>query len=277
MIGAIAGDIIGSLYEGDDPLDKAFPLFSRHSYFTDDTVLAVAVAGAVRRGEDFTRAVRRWARRYPNAGYGDLFYRWLQDEGAAPYGSYGNGSAMRVAAIGWAYDDLEVVLHEAARSAGITHNHPEGIKGAQATAAAILLARMGHSKDRIAALLADRFGYDCSVPLGTLQHRGGFDPTCQGTLPMAAVAFLESADFEDAVRNAVSFGGDTDTTACIAGAMAEPYYDGVPEPIQSEVFRRLDRRLRAEVVAFARAYRVPIMSGADAGVRHWWQRLPLRS
>ncbi len=196
--------------------------------------------------------------RYPDAGYGGWFREWLFREDAQPYNSFGNGSAMRVAPIGWAFDDLEVVLREATKSAEVTHNHPEGIKGAQAVAAVILLARTGEPKDAIATLLTDRFGYDCSVELTVLRRRGGFDVTCQGTVPAAAVAFLESTDYEDAVRNAVSLGGDADTLACIAGAMAEAHYGGVPAEIQAQVLRRLDAALRAEVVAFAREYGVPI-------------------
>ncbi|MCC5857843.1 MAG: ADP-ribosylglycohydrolase family protein [Ectothiorhodospiraceae bacterium] len=242
---------------------KDFPLFVPSSTFTDDTVLTVAVASAIREGAGFGASIRRWGRRYPNAGYGGWFRRWLFREDAAPYNSFGNGSAMRVAAIGWAFDDLDVALREAAKSAEVTHNHPEGIKGAQAVAAAVLAGRMGQTKDRMAALLSDRFGYDCSMELSVLQRRGEFDVTCQGTVPAAAVAFLQSTSFEDAVRNAVSFGGDADTLACIAGAMAEAHYGGVPAEIQVEVLRRLDDRLRAEVVAFAQRYGVPLAGDVD--------------
>jgi ADP-ribosylglycohydrolase len=256
MIGAISGDVIGSVHEGAPPTAKDFPLLVARSRFTDDTVLTVAVANAIREGGDFAASIRRWGRRYPDAGYGGWFQDWLFREDAAPYYSFGNGSAMRVAAVGWAFDDLDVVLSQATKSAEVTHNHPEGIKGAQAVAAAVLLGRRGRSKDEIAALLSDRFGYDCSVGLAALQRRGGFDVTCQGTVPAAAVAFLESTDFEDAVRNAVSFGGDADTLACIAGAMAEAHYGRVPAGIQAEVFCRLDDPLRAEVRAFAQAYGV---------------------
>ncbi len=205
--------------------------------------------------------MRHWGRRYPDAGYGGWFRGWLFRDNAPPYNSFGNGSAMRVAPVGWAYDDLDVVLREATKSAEVTHSHPEGIKGAQAIAAVILLARTGESKDAIATLLSDRFEYDCSLELPVLRRRGGFDVTCQGTGPAAAAAFLESTDYEDAVRNAVSLGGDADTLACIAGAMAEAHYGGVPAEIQAQVLCRLDAALRAEVVAFAREYGVPI---ADA-------------
>ncbi|MCS6926056.1 MAG: ADP-ribosylglycohydrolase family protein [Candidatus Binatia bacterium] len=259
MIGAIAGDMIGSVYEGAPAPVKTFPLFVPGSTFTDDTVLTVAIASAILHGEDYASALRRWGRRYPYAGYGGWFATWLFQDHAAPYSSYGNGSAMRVAAIGWAFEDFDMVVREAARSAAVTHNHPEGIKGAQAVAAAILAARHGHTKDQIATLLTDGFGYDCSSDLSVLQRRGGFDVTCQGTVPAAAVAFLASTDFEDAVRNAVSLGGDTDTLACIAGAMAEAFYGGVPATIQAEVLPRLDEALRTEVIAFATQYGVPLI------------------
>lgn len=165
---------------------------------------------------------------------------------------------MRVAAVVWAFDDLDTVLHEAARSAVVTHNHPQGIKGAQAIAATIFLARGGHGKEGIARLFSERFDYDCSATLRDLQSRESFDVTCQETVPPAAVAFLQSNDFEDAVRNAISFGGDADTLACIAGAMAEAHYGAVPAAIQTEVFRRLDEALHTEVLAFAKRYNVPL-------------------
>jgi ADP-ribosylglycohydrolase len=265
VIGAISGDVIGSVHEGTAAKAKDFPLFVPGSTFTDDTVLTVAVANAIRKGADFGTSIRRWGRRYPDAGYGGWFYRWLFQDDAGPYNSFGNGSAMRVAAIGWAFDDLDVVLREATKSAEVTHNHPEGIRGAQAVAAAVLVARLGQTKDQIAALLSDRFGYDCSVRLDTLHRRGGFDVTCQGTVPAAAVAFLESTDFEDAVRNAISLGGDADTLACIAGAMAEAHYGRVPVAIQVEVLRRLDETLRAEVIAFGKLFGVPLADVPDLG------------
>ncbi|HEU0007417.1 MAG TPA: ADP-ribosylglycohydrolase family protein, partial [Terriglobia bacterium] len=264
-IGAISGDVIGSVHEGAPAKAKDFPLFVTGSTFTDDTVLTVAVASAIREGAEFATSLRRWGRRYPHAGYGGWFYDWLFRDTPAPYNSFGNGSAMRVAAIGWAFDDLDAVLREAAKSAEVTHNHPEGIKGAQAVAAAILVARTGQTKDQIAALLSDGFGYDCTMGLSSLQRRCGFDVTCEGTVPAAAAAFLQSTDFEDAVRNAVSFGGDADTLACIAGAMAEAHYGGVPAAIQVEVLRRLDGALHEEVIAFARKYGVPLADAHDIG------------
>ena len=258
MLGAIAGDIVGSVHEGSEPQSKAFALFAPSSRFTDDSVLTIAVASAIRRGEDYAEALRRWGREYPDAGYGGLFRQWLFAEHPRPYNSYGNGSAMRVSALGWAFDDLERVLVEAGRSAEVTHDHFEGIKGAQAVAGAVFLGRKGRSKPRIRELLTDRFGYDCSASLDELRRRSRFDVTCQGTVPAAAIAFLESSGYEDAVRNAVSLGGDADTLACIAGAMAEAHYGGTPEPIQRESLRRLDEPLRAEVLLFVRQYAVPL-------------------
>ena len=228
MLGAIAGDVIGSVYEGSPPVGKSFALFDPACRFTDDSVLTIAVASAIMRGDDYATALLRWGRRYPDAGYGGWFVNWLFEDDAGPYNSFGNGSAMRVSAVGWAFDDPDAVRREAARSAKVTHDHPEGVKGAQAVAALVLAARAGESREGMVRLLESEFGYDCRTPLKTLQQRGDFDVTCQGTVPAAAVAFRESADFEDAVRNAVSMGGDADTLACITGALAEAYYGGVP-------------------------------------------------
>ena len=260
MIGAIAGDIIGSIHEGAAPKPKDFPLFVRGSRFTDDTVLTVAVASAMLNGADYGTCLREWGRRYPAAGYGSGFRRWLFRDDAPAYNSFGNGSAMRVSAIGWALEDLETVLQEAQRSAEVTHNHPQGILGAQAVAAAVWAGRMGKGKDGIKELLSHRFGYDCDLDWAALQRRGGFDITCQGTLPAAAAAFFQSTDYEDAVRNAISLGGDADTLACIAGAMAEAHYGHVPDAIQAEALARLDSALRTEVFRFARRYGLPIFS-----------------
>jgi ADP-ribosylglycohydrolase len=260
MIGAISGDVIGSVHEGSLPQPKDFPLFVPGSCFTDDTVLTVAVGKAIHSKIDYRSSIREWGRRYPHAGYGGWFAKWLFQEGAQPYNSCGNGSAMRVSAIGWAFDELDAVMREAAKSAEVTHNHPEGIKGAQAVAAVVFSARTGHGKDHIRKLLSERFRYDCSRPLDELRQNSEFEITCQATVPAAAVAFLESTDFEDAIGNAVSLGGDADTLACIAGAMAEAHYGGVPRSIQDEVMRRLDAPLRAEVLAFAKTYGVPLNS-----------------
>ena len=258
MLGAIAGDIIGSIYEGAGPTSPGFELFRASSRFTDDTVMTVAIAEAILHGSEYGSALRHWGRRYPNAGYGGWFRSWLSSPDSGPYNSFGNGSAMRVAAVGWAWDGLSDVMVEARRTAEVTHNHPEGVKGAQAVAATVLLARMGVDKAAIRRFLEETFGYNCSETMPELRTRHHFDVTCQGTVPTAAVAFLCSANFEEAVRNAVSLGGDADTQGCIAGAMAEAFYIGVPFAIRGEVLRRLDSPLRSVAERFVERYRVPL-------------------
>ena len=253
MLGAIAGDIIGSAHEGALSRGRHFTLFTPRSRFTDDSVLTVAVAHSLRTGSPYATALREWARRYPTAGYGAGFQHWFEQDDAGPYNSFGNGAAMRVAAVAWAFDSMDEVLDHAQRTASPTHNHPEGIRGARAIAAAILAARTGSSKEDIARLLFEQHGYECRIRLSELEERGGFDVTCQVTVPTAVAAFLHSKDFEDAVRIAVSLGGDTDTLACIAGALAEAHY-GIPPAIQAEALRHLDAPLREEVQLFARHY-----------------------
>jgi len=264
MIGAIAGDIIGSVHEGTVVKRKDFPLFVPESCFTDDTVLTVAVASAILHGHDYASSIRRWGRRYPYAGYGGWFAHWLLQDDAPPYNSFGNGSAMRASSVGWAFSELDKVLSEARRTAEVTHNHPEGVKGAQAVASAVFLARGGESKASIRNFLEGTFGYDCSLRIEELRAQSEFDVTCQGTVPAAAVAFLAANDFEDAIRNAVSLGGDADTLACISGALAEAFFGGVPVSIQREVMLRLDGPLKSEVLSFARRYSIP--PGATFGV-----------
>ena len=258
MIGAIAGDVIGSVHEHSQPMGKDFELFVPGSRFTDDSVMTIAVASAIRNQDDYARTLQSWGRRYPHAGYGGFFRKWLASEDRKPYYSFGNGSAMRASPVGWAFDDLEAVLREARRSAEVTHDHPEGIKGAEAVAGAVFLGRTTHDKTKIKALFCERFGYECSTTLDELRRNSVFDVTCQGTVPAAAIAFLESTDFEDAVRNAVSLGGDADTLACIAGCIAEAHYGQTPDEIQVEVLRRLDESLLAETLAFAIKFGVPV-------------------
>lgn len=250
MLGAIAGDVIGSVHEFVGTRTKAFPLFDADSRFTDDTVLTVAVADALLGDGDYGAALRRWGRRYPDASYGFRFFCWLQMPVPKPYGSFGNGSAMRVSPVAWAFDTEAEVLREAERSALPTHDHPEGIKGAQATALAILLARQGAARADIAREVAARFGYDVTRTLESIRRDYRFDETCQGSVPQAIVAFLEGADFEDCVRNAVSLGGDADTLACIAGSIAEPFFGGVPTAIGAAALERLDAPMRKVVAAF---------------------------
>ncbi len=254
MLGAIAGDTIGSVFEARPCKRKDFPLFTSDSSFTDDTVLTVAVAHVQLNGGDYAPTYKDYARRHPSAGYGASFAMWAASDEEGPYGSYGNGSAMRVCPVAWAQEDLDAVLREARASAEVTHNHPEGIKGAQATAAAIFLGRSGESKGAIRRHLEERFEYDLSRPLDDIRPGYSFDVTCQGSVPEAIIAFLESTDFEDAIRNAVSLGGDSDTQACISGAMAEAYYGGLPAHIRQEVMLRLPSDLTAVVDSFCRRF-----------------------
>jgi len=250
MIGAVAGDIIGSVYEGRPIKTKDFPLFHPRSRFTDDTVLTVAVAEAILTGRPYRDTVLEFGRRYPHAGYGGAFRQWLRARDPRPYNSWGNGSAMRVSPVGFAFDTPEAVLREAAASAAITHDHPEGIRGAQATALAVWLARNGISKDVIRKTIADRFGYDLNRTVDGIRPAYRFDVSCQGTVPEAIIAFLDSCSWEDAVRNAVSLGGDSDTLACITGGIAEAYYGGIPAEVRMQALRLLPDDLHGVVERF---------------------------
>ena len=239
MIGAIAGDIIGSVYENHPIKTKNFPLFSHKSRFTDDSVLTVAVAHAILNRSSYGTALQDIGRRHPNAGYGGSFIRWLFSNDKKPYNSWGNGAAMRVSPVGFAFSSKMEILHQAQRTAEISHNHPEGIKGAQATAFSIFLARTGTPKEEIRVRIANTFGYNLNRSIEEIRPEYTFDISCQGTVPEAIIAFLDSESFEDAVRNAVSLGGDSDTLACITGGIAEAFYGKVPDYIQTEVRKRL--------------------------------------
>lgn len=252
MLGALAGDIIGAPYERQGVRTTAFPLFAAGSRPTDDSVLTLATADALLRGEGYAAAYRRWGRRYPNAGYGGMFFRWLAEDDAGPYGSFGNGSAMRVSPVGWFFDDLDTVLAEATASAAVTHDHPEGVKGAQATAVAIFRARTGVDPAAITAELEARFAYDLSQPWEAVHAAHRWDVTCQGSVPPALQAALGATDFEDALRRAISLGGDADTQACIAGALAEALW-GVPETIERGVRGRLTEDMETVLDAFRAA------------------------
>lgn len=256
MMGAIAGDIIGSVYEHDPIKTKDFfPLFHPRAHFTDDSVLTVAIADAILTGRSYRDTVREWGRRYPQAGYGGAFAQWLSAGDPRPYHSWGNGAAMRVGPVGWAFTSEEEVLHQARLSAAITHDHPEGIKGAQATALAIYLARTRTDKATIRARVQADFGYELARTVDAIRPGYAFDVSCQGTVPEALIAFLDAESYEDTVRNAVSLGGDSDTLACIAGDIAEAFHGGVPEPIRAEVQARLTSDLWHVVEAFERRYR----------------------
>ena len=240
MYGAILGDIIGSPYEFDQgEKTKVFPLFSEKSQFTDDTVMTIAVAEAFLQGEQeetavlrsLKEALRRWGRAYPDAGYGARFGWWLWQEDAEPYHSCGNGSAMRVSSAAWLFRDLDTVRRMARLSAMVTHDHPEGIKGAEAAAAAIFLARAGKTKAEIKNFIVETFGYDLSRSCDEIRPAYRHVETCQETVPEALTAFLEGESFEDVIRTAVSLGGDCDTLTCIAGSVAEAFY-GIPEELK---------------------------------------------
>lgn len=231
MIGAIAGDIIGSVYEHNGIKTKDFPLFHPECEFTDDTVLTVAIANSLLTEQPYLQSVRTLAKRYPNAGYGAAFYRWIHSPDSQPYNSWGNGSAMRVSPIGFAFSSADEVLRHARLSAEITHNHPEGIKGAEATALAVFLARTKRDKELIRSRISKLFDYDLNRTLDSIRPTYSFDVSCQGTVPESLIAFLESDSYEDAIRNAISLGGDSDTLACITGGIAEAFYGEVPAAI----------------------------------------------
>ncbi|MFN0202610.1 MAG: ADP-ribosylglycohydrolase family protein [Bacteroidia bacterium] len=251
MLGAIAGDVIGSIYEWNNIKSTIFPLFSLRSRPTDDSVMTLAMAEWIMDKQDLVTCLQKWGRLYPNAGYGGSFKQWLKNTNPQPYNSWGNGSAMRVSPVGWCYDTLEETLEQAKASAEVTHNHPEGIKGAQSVAAAIFMARKGSNKEEIKNYLEENFfGYDLTYPLDKLRQTYSFDVSCQGSVPPAIRAFLESEDWESAVRLAISIGGDSDTIACIAGSIAEAYYQGMPEHIKTGVFLRLDENMTTMVERF---------------------------
>lgn len=260
MYGAILGDIIGSPFEFDrGDKTKDFKLFSRRSHFTDDSVMPLAVCEALLKvGQDATvkeiedaviTSMQSWGRRYPHEGYGGYFRRWLTARHPEPYNSFGNGSAMRVSAAGWLYDSLEKTRVVAKATANVTHNHPEGIKGAEATASAIFMARNGSSKEEIKKYIENEFHYDLNRTLDEIRPSFHMDETCQKTVPEAIIAFLEARDFEDAIRNAVSLGGDTDTLGAITGSIAEAYF-GISETLISECRNRINKDMRDIVDAF---------------------------
>lgn len=285
MLGAIVGDIVGSVYEWNNIKSKDFPLFSEKCFFTDDTVMTIAIADALMEGECVTHGtpvdsctsvfvkpeiyinkLKKWGRLYPNSGYGSGFSNWINSDDNEPYNSWGNGSAMRVSPCGWIVGyqmfirfGIQSVLDLAQQSAAITHNHPEGIKGAQATALAIFFARHGRIrknieeyKNTIRKILGNKekfsfrdgmFNYNMNRTLNEIRPIYKFNESCQETVPEAIIAFLESTDFEDAIRNAISLGGDSDTLAAITGSIAEAAY-GIPKEIADKALSYLDSPIR---------------------------------
>lgn len=242
LLGAIAGDVIGSYYEHFRTKDFHFKLFRTHSKCTDDSKMTVAVAHWLldedRSNENLVRMLKDYGRRYPG-GYGRAFLTWVLSNDSQPYNSYGNGSAMRVSPVGWAFDSLEETLEVAKQSAEVTHNHPEGIKGAQSVAACIFMARKRKDKQEIKEYIEANFGYDLNHTCDEIRPDYRFEVSCQKSVPESIIAFLESRDFESAVRLAVSFGGDADTQGAIAGSIAEAYYGGVPDDIKDGVIARI--------------------------------------
>ena len=250
MLGAIVGDVLGSTFEFYPTKTKKFELLDKNSCFTDDSVMTVAVADSIMNGVPYEKSLQSWGRNYPRVGYGGWFNTWIHLDDPKPYNSFGNGSAMRCSSIGWLLDDEESVLEEAKKSAEVTHNHPEGIKGAQAVALGVMMGRKGRSKEEVKEKLESLFGYDLSQRLDNIRLNYTFNPTCQGSVPQAIIAFLESTDFEDAIRNSISLGGDADTQACITGSLAEAYYKSIPDEIASFVKWRIEDDLLAVIDQF---------------------------
>lgn len=253
MIGALAGDIIGSIYEWHNIKTTRFPLFRDDCFFTDDSVLTIALADTLLHGGNYAEKMVEYFHRYPHAGYGSGFAAWASGSNHQPYNSFGNGAAMRITPVGFAFSSLDRVLEVARACTECTHNHPEGIRGAQATAAAVFLARKGESKEVIKSYLSLTFHYDLDIPLDEIRPSYTYETTCQGTVPPAISAFLESNDFEDAIRKAISLGGDSDTLACITGGIAQAFY-GVPAWISEKVYHYLDAPLAAVTREFTEKY-----------------------
>jgi ADP-ribosylglycohydrolase len=257
MLGAIVGDIVGSIYEYNSIKTTQFPLFSEKCFFTDDTVLTVALADSLLTGKHYRELLKEYYQRYPDAGFGCRFIEWAKSEDSRPYGSWGNGAAMRISPIGWICTSIDEVLIKAEQYTAITHNHPEGIKGAQATAAAVFMGRNGCSKDEIRNYIATSFGYDLTASCDAIRPTYSFDVSCRGTMPPAITAFLESTDFESSIRLAVSLGGDADTLACITGCIAEAFYGGVPAVIAGKAMTYLDDHLKEVTKTFLNRYVTP--------------------
>jgi ADP-ribosylglycohydrolase len=254
ILGAIAGDIIGSVYEWNNVKQMDFPMFNKNCDFTDDSVLTMAVADCILNNKGFAKTIWDYARQYPNRGYGGRFAQWIQNSNMQPYNSFGNGSAMRVSAVGFAYNDLNQVLKVAKQSAEVTHNHIEGIKGAQAIAACIFLARTGNSKQFMKDYISTTFLYDLNDTIANIRPDYRFDETCQGSVPQAIIAFLESSDYKSALRLAISIGGDSDTIACITGGIAAAFYKSIPKEIVDFVNGKLPKEFLELIGAFDAKY-----------------------
>jgi ADP-ribosylglycohydrolase len=261
MWGAIVGDIAGVSFEFEPIKSKDFEFYPTNRRklptFSDDTVLTLAVAQHLMTKESLVKLFHEFVRKEPKRGYGSTFGNWVRAGKTQPYNSYGNGSAMRVSPVGWFYDGLDEVLKGAKASAEVTHDHPEGIKGAQSTAVAIYLARTGTTKDDIKTYIEGTFGYDLSRKLDDIRPTYSFKVSCQESVPEAIICFLESTDFEDTIRNAVSLGGDADTQACIAGSIAEAFYKDIPEVHVKRAISSLPSFFRSIAVKFNQVYVEP--------------------
>jgi ADP-ribosylglycohydrolase len=257
MWGAIIGDVVGSRFEFAPTDSQDFEAFSTKSAFTDDSILTVATADAIRNKRDFAEAYKAWGRAYPDGGYGGMFRRWLHSDDMGPYNSFGNGAAMRVSPAAYISSQRQAILECAETSAAVTHNHPEGIKGAQAAALATYLALQGSPQQEIQAELEALFpSYDLRRRWEDIQPGYSFNETCQGTVPEALICFLQSDSYEATIRKAVALGGDADTLACIAGGVAGAYF-GVPEDWLSEAKSRLSGEMIAVVEDFLNKYSAP--------------------
>lgn len=250
LLGAIIGDIVGSRFElNGGSKTTNFDLITPESIYTDDTILTIAVADALIHKTDYASTIRKWAKKYPKAGYGQSFFKWMMNDNAGPYNSWGNGSAMRVSACGY-LQTLDEVLQQAKESAECTHNHPEGVKGAQAVAMCIFLARNGKTKEEIKDYVSDSFGYDLNRSVESIRPDYSFDCSCQGSVPEAIIAFLDGSDYESTIRLAVSLGGDTDTQAAIAGSIAQAFYGNIDPKLVALSREKLDEEMLQIVDTF---------------------------
>jgi len=250
MLGAIAGDIIGSAFERKPIKTKKFKLFSRYSVFTDDTVLTMAIAKSILDNQEYIDNLIDFGKQYPDAGYGASFNKWIKSWRHQPYNSWGNGSAMRVSAVGFMFSNEKEVLAQAKKSAEVTHNHIEGIKGAQATALAIFLAKSGKSKEEIRESIMQKFDYDLCRCVDDIRPNYKFFVSCQESVPESIICFLDADSYEDTIRNAISLGGDADTMAAIAGGIAEAYYKEIPNEIKMGVYERLPKEFLEILLRF---------------------------
>jgi len=261
MLGAIVGDVIGSPFEHCNIKSTSFRFYDRGAQCTDDSILTVATADVLLNGGDYAKTYQDYFHRFPNGGYGGSFVVWANRRETKPYNSWGNGAAMRSSPVGWAFDSLDEVLAEARRTAIVTHDHPEGIKGAQTTAACVFLARTRHNRDVIRDFITDQCGYPLGRTIDEIRPSYEFDVSCKGTVPVAVQAFLESTDFESAIRLAISVGGDSDTIACIAGAIAHAFYGGIPEHLLEPVINIYMSPEMADLsLTFCERFGVPMLA-----------------